>query len=104
LDNQRDAAIAVIDAASALAGLLLVFVGFVYARGEGLSNVNRGAKFKNAARAGVLLFVAMLVCCWFSLNYIQDGSQADYQIAMFAFRVGLVVTGLYALLVFFVHL
>ena len=93
-----------LEAATALAGLLLVFIGFVYARGEGFSNVKRGAEFKHTARAGVILFVALLICSWFALNFIQTDIVADYQIAMFVFRVVLVFTCLYAFLVFFLYL
>lgn len=104
MNNQRDAVTAVAGAASALAGLVLVFVGFVYARGEAMQNVKRGAQFKNVARAGVLLFVALLGSTWFALNFIQTEVSADYQFAMFIFRASLLLTGLYALAVFWAYL
>lgn len=94
----------VLSASVGLAGLLLVFVGFVYAKGEELSNVKRGRQFKNVARFGALLFAALLVSAWFSLSALQGGSVPDYQLAIFFFRSALVVTGVYALSVFFVHL
>jgi hypothetical protein len=82
--------------------LLLVFVAFVYARGEAMAT-KRGDKFKHVARAGLAPFVMLLACTWLCLSYLQ-GDLAAYAIAVVLFRTVLVVTGLYAFIVLFIYL
>jgi hypothetical protein len=100
----REAATSVFGVANDLAGLLLVFIGYVYARGEGFRNVRHGDQFKHVAKAGIVPFVTLLVCSWFALNYIQGGATVDYQIAMFLFRASIALIAWYAFVVLFVYL
>jgi hypothetical protein len=70
LNNSRDTVVAALGAAVDLAGLLLVFVGFVYARGEAMAS-KRGDRFKNVARGGMVTLVASLACAWFCVTFLQ---------------------------------
>jgi hypothetical protein len=58
---ESDLVAAILDADVALAGLLLVLVGFVYTRLEELSS-ERAKRFKNIARLGMLPFGLSLWC------------------------------------------
>jgi uncharacterized membrane protein len=102
MDLQQNVVAVVLQVSVALAGLLLVFVGFVYSRGESFGT-KRGDKFKHTARAGVVLFGLLLLCAWLSLNYL-NGDVSAYFWAIFLFRSILIITALYAFVVFFVYL
>ena len=96
--EHKDTIAAIMGSASALAGLLLVFLGFVYARGEGYSNVNRGAKFKLAAKLGIIPFLTALVCTWSGMEWME-GNSSMYSVCVILFRITLSLTGLYGSIV-----
>jgi hypothetical protein len=98
----KDTIIAIFGAASGLAGLLLIFVGFVYAKGDTV-NPKRGDKFRNVARAGIAPFGLALVSAWWSLNYLQ-GDLSYYHWAVWSFRASVLVTGWYGFIVMFIYL
>lgn len=85
---------AFLGASAALAGLLLVFIGFLYARGEGYANVRRGDLFKNVAKVGVLPFLVTLACASLSAEWFL-GSAWAYDWAVWLFRIGLIATEVY---------
>jgi hypothetical protein len=99
---EKDAVVAMLGAAVSLSGLLLVFVGFVYSRGEELSS-KRGDRFKNVARAGILPFAVSLLCAWICVTYLQ-GDLAVFRAIVLLFRGDLIVTALYAFIVLFIYL
>ena len=99
---EKDLVVAILDADVALAGLLLVFVGFVYSRGEALSG-ERGDRFQNVARLGVVPFGLSLWCAWLCVTYLSgDTTLARTVVVMF--RSDLIVTALYACVILFVYL
>ena len=85
-----------------LAGLLLVFVGFVYSRAESYQT-RRGEKYKHIVRAGLIPFALALACAWFSLDALT-GSTPAYNIAMFLLRASMVAAALYAFVVVLIFL
>ena len=93
---------AILDADVALAGLLLVFVGLLYRRGEELSS-RRGDRVKNVARLGVLPLTLSLWCAWLCTNYLS-GDATLLRTVIIMFRWDLILTGLYAYIVLFVYL
>jgi len=93
---------AILDADVALAGLLLVFVGLLYTRGEELSSL-RGGRAKNVARLGVLPLGLSLWCAWVCVSYLS-GDARLVRTVIIMFRSDLILTGLYAYLVLFVFL
>jgi hypothetical protein len=99
---ERDLLVAILETDVALAGLLLVFVGFVYSRGEELSSL-RKAKFKNVARAGMIPFGLSLSCAWVCVSYLV-GDAALARTAVTLFRLDLIVTAGYACFVLFAYL
>jgi hypothetical protein len=97
----KDTVAAILGASAALAGLLLVFVGFVYARAEGYSS-RRGDIFKYVAKFGALPFLLALACTWLSAEWMT-GSQWAFWWATQSFRWSLFLTAIYGAvtLVFF---
>ena len=73
---------AILDPDVALAGLLLVFVGFVYSRGKELNSV-RGDRVKNVARLGVLPLGLSLWCAWVCVYLSGDAKLVRTVIILF---------------------
>ena len=101
-DNSKDLAVAIVGASVALAGLLLVFIGFVFSRADALSS-RRGDTYRLAARLGLVPFVMALVCAALGVEYL-DGSGNLIYAAVLAFRASLLATALYAFVVIFGYL
>jgi hypothetical protein len=93
MPEQKDSIIAAFGASAALAGLLLVFIGFVYVRGESYSTV-RGDRFKWAAKAGTVPFLVTLACAWCCFEWLT-GSEWAYWWSILFFRIGMIATAFY---------
>ena len=96
----KDVALGILQAAIALGGLLLVFIGFLLARGdrEELGRVRK--KIRVVALLGLVPFVAALFCSWQSVWAIQGASGS----AMYLFctlKIVLAVTAIYAIMATF---
>jgi hypothetical protein len=89
----KDTVVAILGAAAALAGLLLVFIGFVYAHGESYQT-RTGDKFKFVAKLGIAPFIVTLLCAWFCLEWLT-GSEWAYYWAVTLFEIGLMATAIY---------
>lgn len=92
----------VFEVSASLAGILLVFIGFVFARAESFST-KRGDRYRHVARGGIVPLGLALASTWYSLNYLQ-GSAVAHDPAILLFRAALIVTALYALIVLFMYL
>jgi hypothetical protein len=104
LDNlAKDAIVASFGAAVALAGLILIFVGFVFTRAESMNTVALTKKYKNVARSGFIPLTPLLISAWLCLNYL-DGDPTTYRLAVLALRTGLITTVGYAFVVLFIYL
>lgn len=93
MPEHKDVMGAFLGAGSALAGLLLVFIGFVYARGESYES-RRGDVFKKAARLGIIPFLSDMVSCGFASAWLL-GCWWAYGWTVWTFLIGLVLTALY---------
>jgi hypothetical protein len=102
MPEPKDTVIAILGAAAALAGLLLVFIGFVYARGESYET-KRGDRFKAVAKVGTGPFVVTLACAWFSLEWLLGNAWA-YPWSINLFKAGLVLTALYGVVTLLFYL
>jgi hypothetical protein len=98
----KDTVLAVLGASTALAGLLLVFIGFVYARGESYET-RRGDRFKIVAKIGIVPFLLSLACAWFCLEWLT-GSQWAYFWSITLFKLGMVATAFYGTVTMLVYL
>jgi len=93
-DIAKDVMVAVLGTAVGLAGLLLVFIGFVYAHAEGMSNTRRARLYKVVAKIGLVPFLTSLVSAWLSFSWL-GGSADAYAGAILFFYLTIVFTGLY---------
>lgn len=85
---------AVLGASVGLAGLLLVFVGFVYGRADSFTDTRRRDSYQRIARIGIAPFVASLVCAWLCLEALT-GSQQLTNLSLVTFRIALLAAGAY---------
>lgn len=87
----------------ALAGLLLVFVGFIFAKAEAAHVKARADLLRNTARAGAIPFLLAMGCAWCGVNYIQ-GDIAAFELTIWLFRFALIATVWYAFVALFMYL
>jgi hypothetical protein len=97
---ERDAALAVFGGAIGLAGLLLVFVGFLIP-GIGQYNSRAADKIRWIARFGLIPFVLCIGCAWVSIWAVQ-GAQWSGMHLWGVLKLTLAVTALYAIISTFV--
>jgi hypothetical protein len=101
--DQRQTAGTILQVATALIGLLLVFAGLVIAKAEQLANVKRGQQILHVARGCALPLIPAFVCSWLCVNVLQ-GDASAYQLVVITFRVSLIATAWYAFVVLFFYL
>jgi hypothetical protein len=101
---EKDTVLAAIGSAIGLAGLLLVFVGFIYTHGESFSSEATKRKFQRVAKAGIIPFSVALLCAWFCLRWLQWGGLADYSYALLLFKLSLLLTLAYGIIAVIVYL
>ena len=95
MPEPKDTVAAILGASAALAGLLLIFVGFVYARGEGFSS-KRGDAFKVVAKLGVIPFLIALACAWLSIEWLTGSHpQWAFDWSVQLFKGSLILTAVY---------
>lgn len=68
-----------------------------------MSNTRRGDQFKNAARGGLIPIGVLLGAAWIGLN-CMEGDLSAYTTAAVLLRSGIIATGVYGLVVFFVSI
>ena len=93
---ERDAALAIFGGALALAGLLLVFIGFLL---PGLNQYNATAadRIRWIARLGLIPLVACLLCAWMSVWAVQGGIWPGTHL-WGVLKLTLVLTAIYAII------
>ena len=102
MPEPKDTITAVLGASTALAGLLLVFVGFVYAHGESFKT-RTGDKFKIVAKLGMVPFLISLASVWAGLEWLT-GDQWAYSWCVWSFRATVVITAAYGALTLLFYL
>lgn len=93
---ERDAALAILGGAIGLAGLLLVFIGFILPRTQ-TYNENSADKFRWLARIGLVPFLAALFCAWSSILAIQGARWSGTHL-WGVLQLALVLTAAYAII------
>jgi hypothetical protein len=93
----KDVAIGVLGAAIGLAGLLLVFVGFLLAAAAQISEQTPRIRLKIVACLALLPFLSCLACAWQSILTIQ-GETFYAEHLLFSAKIVLAITGIYAIL------
>lgn len=87
---------AVLGGALALAGVLLIFIGFILPKTEAYSET-KADKFRWIARLGLIPFLAALFCAWASISAVQ-GSVWSGMHLWGVLRLTLVLTAIYAII------
>lgn len=95
---EKEIVIAVFGASVGLAGVLLVFVTFVYSRVESFQSVPKQKKYKIVARIGLLPFLIALISAWLSLRWLQYSEATVYRGSIVSFQIAVILTALYGLI------
>ena len=96
----KEVALAVMGGALAIAGLLLVFIGFITAKADQTYNTARGARFLWVARAGLIPLLASLACCLLSVWSVQGAAWSGNHL-LDLLKLTLAITALYAIIATF---
>ncbi len=87
----------ILGASVGLAGILLVFVGFIFTRSEGFEVVSRARKYQMVGKLGLIPFAVAIGCAWICLQWFLGPSALLYSLAIWSFQGCLVLTGLYGI-------
>ena len=93
----KDAALAILQAAIALAGLLLVFAGFLLARAEQFPNERARRSLKRLAKFALVPLLAAIGCTWLAV-WAAQGANWSQQHLYSCFQIILVISALYAII------
>jgi hypothetical protein len=88
----------VFGASVGLAGILLIFVGFIFSHAESFQNIKRQRAFQRIAKIGLIPFAICLVAAWLSLGWLQEQNASIYFFALLSFKVSLCTTLLYGVI------
>ena len=100
----KDIVVALFGAAVGLAGILLVFVSFVYSRAESSDLARLRGKYRHIAKFGMVPFLVSLACAALCLRWMLIPSPVTFCWVRYSFYVCLGLTALYGVvaLVFYV--
>jgi hypothetical protein len=101
--EKKDLVIALFGASVGLGGILLVFVGFIYAHSEGMDLELERKKYKTVAKVGMLPFLVSLVCAFLCLRWMLCPSP-EAMLPVYSFYLSLGLTALYGLVAFLFYL
>jgi hypothetical protein len=91
---EHDTILAVLSSAIGLAGLLLIFSGFLFTKAASFET-DRGDKFKVLAKATLVPILATLALAWICIMALQGNSWACVHLE-FLLKMTLGLTGLFA--------
>lgn len=100
----KDIVTAIFGAAVGLAGILLVFVGFVYSHAESQPLKDDREKFKLVAKLGLLPFLVCLGDAFLCLHWMTSPSPAIFGWTRYALCGGMGLTALYGIVAFLFYL
>jgi|SRR6267378_1695454 len=96
--EHKDAVIAIFGAGVGLAGIVLVFIGFVSTHAENFQNNNRKRIFKLIAKIGLAPFSLAILSAFFSLLWLNGPADYSYHLADWLLRFSLGSTLLYGII------
>jgi len=103
----KDVILAILAGAVALAGLLLIFSGFVLSQATGFPNTVDNSiteKFEKAAKFGIWPFLLALGVSFCSFYWLLHPGHTLYCLAVYGFIALLIGTGLYGAILFWKYL
>ena len=92
---EREIITSILASSVGLAGVLLIFVGFVYSRVETFERAEKAKKYRLVARVGAIPFLLAVSSAWLCLEWLVGPSACLYNNAVLFFKMCLVLTGLY---------
>lgn len=98
---EKDTTLALLGAAIAIAGLVLVYSGFVLARAAGFSDVRKRKRYERIAKAGLIPVLAALWCALMAIRALRPGHWGAQWAAnwiILTFEIVLALTGGYAII------
>lgn len=100
----KDIIIAIFGAGVGLAGILLVFVGFVYSHAESQPLEDDRKKYKLIAKIGLVPFLVSLLCASICLSWMFSPSATALCWARYTCYGGMGLTALYGVVAFLFYL
>ena len=100
----KDIALALLQASIAIAGLVLVYSGFLAGRAADFKGDRRGDKFIWLARGGFIPVIAALFCCGMGVRVLRPGAWGNTWSSMWlilSFEIVLALTAIYAIIAAF---
>lgn len=100
----KDEALAILQAAIAIAGLVLVYSGFVLAKAGGMENTRRAKKFERLAQGALVPVISALFCSVMGVRALLPGhfgSAWASNSLLGVFELVLVLTAAYAIIAAF---
>ena len=93
----KDVIEAVLGSDIAIAGLVLVFAGFLLTKAESFRGSRSGYVYNWLAVAGLIPIVASLIAAWMCIDALQGGKwEAEHALLML--KIAIVLTGSYAII------
>jgi len=93
----RDVILAALGSDIAVAGLVLVFVGFLFTKAESYQGNRSGDLYSRLAVSGLVPIVVSLASAWMCIDAIQGHRwEADHTLLML--KIVVTLTGLYAII------
>lgn len=94
---EKDVILAVLGSDIAIAGLVLIFAGFLATKAASYEGSKSGDKYNWLAVAGLLPIVVSLVAAWMCIDALQGGEwEANHSLVML--KIVLALTGGYAII------
>lgn len=95
--TDKDVLLAVLGSDIAIAGLVLVFAGFLVTKADSFQGSRSGDKYNWLAVAGLLPIIMSLVSAWMCIDAIQ-GSEWEASHSLMMLKIVLALTGGYAII------
>jgi hypothetical protein len=98
MPKESEIILAVLGGSVSIAGLLLIFTGFLFSQAAGFPPSTPDTtieKFRNAARVGVLPFAAAMLVAIISFTWVVTGSPTAYTFSVVGFFILLSLALLY---------
>jgi uncharacterized membrane protein len=94
---EKDVILAALGSDIAVAGLVLVFAGFLMTKADSFEGSRSGDKFNWLALGGLIPIVASLVAAWMCVDALQ-GSEWEASHTLLMLKIVLALTGGYAII------
>jgi hypothetical protein len=102
--ESKDIVVAVFGAAVAIAGVLLVVVGFVYSHAETIDLERTRDKYKLVAKSGIVPFLVSLLCAFLCFRWMITPYWISFSWVRYSFYACLGSTALYGVVAFIFYL